>query len=179
MAQKKERHMELEKAKAIAEELKTLLETACKKIVVAGSIRRCKPFPNDVELLCIPRFVNGIDQLDETIKALVAQGQLDFRRNKLGSRVYGPKNKLMAHLPSGIGVDVFSTDEECWWVSLVMRTGGEVTNKRIAMAAIRKGWHLKAYGRGFSAPDGELVCSTERDVFEFVGLAYKEPWERE
>jgi len=76
-------------------------------------------------------------------------------------------------------VDIFSTDEECWPVSLVVRTGGETTNKRIAMAAIRKGWHLRAYGSGFSTPDGELVCRSERDVFEFVGLPHKEPWERD
>jgi len=66
---------------------------------------------------------------------------LAMRLNKRGSRTYGPKNKLMVHLPSGIGVDIFSTDEECWPVSLVVRTGGETTNKRIAMAAIRKNCH--------------------------------------
>jgi len=85
----------------------------------------------------------------------------------------------MMHLPSGMGVDIFSTDEECWWVALVIRTGGEKTNKQIAMAAIRKGWHLKAYGSGFATPDGNVICKSERDVFELVGLAYKEPWERE
>ena len=170
---------ELEKAKAIAEELRRLLEPACERIAIAGSIRRQKPEVGDIELLCIPKFVDGIDQLDREIGMLVIHRVLGFRRNKLGSRVYGPKNKLMMHIPTGIGVDIFSTDEECWPVALVVRTGGEKTNKRIAMAAIRKGWHLRAYGRGFSLPDGELVCRSERDVFEFVGLAYKEPWERE
>jgi len=170
--------MELEKAKAIAEELKGLLEPACRRIEIAGSIRRQKSVVGDIELLCIPRYVDGIDQLDREIGALIIQRILGFRLNKRGSRTYGPKNKLMVHLPSGIGVDIFSTDEECWPVSLVVRTGGETTNKRIAMAAIRKGWHLRAYGSGFSTPDGELVCHSERDVFEFVGLPYKEPWER-
>ena len=85
----------------------------------------------------------------------------------------------MVHIPSGVGVDIFSTNEACWPVSLVIRTGGKVTNQRIAMAAIRKGWHLQAYGAGFSIPEGDIVCKSERDVFEFVGLAYKEPWQRE
>jgi len=171
--------MQLEKAKAIAREIVYWLTPACKRIVVCGSIRRQKPEVGDIELLCIPRLVDGIDQLDKVIRALVIQGRLGFRRNKLGSRVYGPKNKFMVHLPSGVGVDIFSTTEECWPVSLVVRTGGEKTNKRIAVAAIRKGWHLKAYGRGFSTPQGELVCRSEKDVFEFVGLDYLEPWERE
>jgi hypothetical protein len=62
---------------------------------------------------------------------------------------------------------------------LVVRTGGKVTNQRIAMAAIKKDWHLQAYGAGFSTPQGDVICKSERDVFELVGLRYLEPWQRE
>jgi len=171
--------MELQKAKAIAEELKALLEPVCQRVVIAGSIRRQKPEVGDIELLCIPKFIDGVDQLDREIGALVIQGRLGFRLNKRGSRAYGPKNKLMLHIPSGIGVDIFSTDSGCWPVALVVRTGGAETNKRIAMAAIRKGWHLRAYGRGFTTPDGEMVCRSERDVFGLAGLPYLPPEQRE
>jgi len=167
--------MELEKASAIAEDLKRLLEPVCQKIVVAGSIRRKKPQVGDIELLVIPR----ANYLDKLLHELMMKGILAMRLNKRGSRTYGPKNKLMVHVPSGIGVDIFSTDEDRWWVSLVVRTGGKVTNRRIAMAAMRKGWHLKAYGSGFSSPQGNVVCRSERDVFELVGLRYLAPWERE
>lgn len=170
--------MELQKAKAIAEELKRLLEPACHRVEIAGSIRRQKPDVGDIELLCVPRYIDGVDQLDREIRALVVRRILRFRRNKLGSQVYGPKNKLMVHIPSGIGVDIFSTTDECWAVSLVVRTGGAATNKRIAMVALRKGWHWHAYGRGFTTPDGEVTCRSEREVFEAVGLPYLEPWER-
>ena len=171
--------MELTKAREIAEELKSLLEPGCARIEIAGSIRRRKPFPNDIELLVIPKYDGLADMLDREIQTLLFEGVLDYRLNKLGRRVYGNKNKLMVHVPSGIGVDIFSTDEQCWAVSLVVRTGGERTNKQIAMAAINKGWHLQAYGTGFSTPQGDIICKSERDVFEFVGLPYKEPWERE
>ena len=146
---------------------------------MAGSIRRRKPIVGDIELLVIPKYLDGVDQLDEEIKKLMAEGLLGYRRNKLGSKVYGPKNKLMLHVPSGIGVDIFSTSDECWWVSLVVRTGGEITNRRIATAAIRKGWHLQAYGHGFSTPRGDVVCQSEEQVFRAVGLPYPEPWERD
>jgi len=171
--------MELAQAQKIAEELKARLEASCHRIAIAGSIRRGKPFVGDIELLCIPMFVDGVDQLDHEVGYLVATGILDYRRNKLGSKIYGPKNKLMLHLPSGIGVDIFSTDEECWWVSLVVRTGGAPTNKRIAMAAIRKGWHLQAYGHGFTTPRGDVVCHSEEEVFRAVGLLYVPPERRE
>jgi DNA polymerase/3'-5' exonuclease PolX len=171
--------MEFEKAKAIAEELKVLLEPSCHRIEIAGSIRRQKREVGDIELLCIPRFVDGVDQLDRMTVTLVARGLLDFRRNRLGNRVYGPKNKLMVHLPSGIGVDIFSTTLQCWPVSLVVRTGGKKTNKRIATAALRRGYRFRAYGSGFSTPQGDVVCKSEREVFEAVGLTYLQPWERE
>lgn len=171
--------MKLEKAKAIAEELKELLAPACERIEIAGSIRRRKPDVGDIELLCIPKYVAAVDRLDREIGALMMLGILGFRLNKRGSRVYGLKNKLLTHLPSGIGVDIFSTTEECWPVALVVRTGGERTNKEIATRAIERGMRFHAYGRGFTLPDGgELVCLREVDVFKAVGLRYLEPWER-
>ena len=133
----------------------------------------------DIELLCIPKFDRGIDLLDRELGTLAVQHILGLRRNKKGFTAYGPKNKLMSHIESGIGVDIFSTDEECWWVSLVVRTGGKVTNTRIATAALRKGYRFHAYGSGFSTPNGEIVCRSERDVFEAVNLPYREPWRRE
>ncbi|MBA7634670.1 hypothetical protein ES703_42260 [subsurface metagenome] len=169
--------MELEKAKGIAENLKSRLAPVCEKIEVAGSIRRQKPEVGDIELLCIPRYVAGVDQLDREIGALMIQGILGFRLNKRGSRIYGPKNKLLVHI-NGIGVDIFSTDEECWPVALVVRTGGKETNKRIATAALRKGWRFHAYGSGFSTPHGEIVCRSEREVFEAVGLPFQRSEER-
>lgn len=175
--------MQLEKAKAIAEQLKRLLDPACERITIAGSIRRQKPEVGDIELLCIPKYVEGIDilvdKLDSEIGALMEQGILDYRLNKRGSRVYGKKNKLLLHQESGIGVDIFSTTEECWPVALVVRTGGEKTNKEIASRALERGMQFHAYGRGFTFPSGrELICRSEADVFRAVGLAYRQPWER-
>lgn len=171
--------MKLEKAKAIAEELKELLAPACERIEIAGSIRRQKPEPSDIELLCIPRFVGGVDQLDRELGCLMLKQIFDHRRNKRGSIMYGPKNKLLLHKPSGIGVDIFSTTEECWPVALVVRTGGKSTNQEIATRAIERGMRFHAYGRGFTLPDGgELVCLREVDVFQAVGLRYLDPWER-
>jgi hypothetical protein len=37
----------------------------------------------------------------------------------------------------------------------------------------------EAYGSGFSTPQGDVVCKSERDVFELVGLPYLPPEQRE
>ena len=171
--------MELLKARGIAEQLKELLQSSCERIEIRGSIRRLKPQVGDIELLAIPKMIDGVDQLDREIGALFIQRILDFRRNKLGSTVYGPKNKLLRHIESGIGVDIFSTTWENWPVASVVRTGGKATNQRIATEAIKRGLRFHAYGRGFTSPQGEIICQSERQVFETVGLLYREPWERD
>jgi len=38
--------------------------------------------------------------------------------------------------------------------------------------------HLESKGVAES-PIGEIVCRSEREVFEAVGLPYREPWERD
>jgi DNA polymerase/3'-5' exonuclease PolX len=171
--------MQLAQARAIAEALRELLRPACTRVEIAGSIRRRRPDVGDIELLCIPKYGGPVDLLDSLLRRLIAEGALDYRRNKRGSTVYGPKNKLLVHNPSGIGVDVFCTTWECWGVSLVVRTGGKTTNKEIATRALQRGMKFHAYGRGFTRADNtELVCHTEREVFKAVGLRCPEPWER-
>lgn len=170
--------MELEKAKAIAEKIKAVLESSCERVTIAGSIRRQKPDVGDIELLAIPKYIDGVDMLDAKIQTMIYFDMLGYRLNKLGSKVYGPKNKLLLHLPSVIGVDIFSTTEECWPVALVVRTGGKSTNQEIATRALEHGMKFRAYGDGFDTPDGHLQCKSEQEVFQAVGLRYLEPEER-
>ena len=166
-------------ARRVAEALKAQLEPCCERIEIAGSLRRQRPEVGDIELLVIPRRQGKVDLLDKAVKRLLFDGVLGYRRNSRGSLMYGPKNKFLLDIESRILVDIFSTDEQCWPVALVVRTGGKATNKRIATAAIRKGWRFRAYGRGYNTPDGEEICHSEREVFEKAGLPYLEPWERE
>jgi len=190
--------VELEKARAIAEELKWQLETGCDRVEIVGDIRRQKPEVRDINLLCIPTEgkpiplvycdlvdlisdplpeFDDVDTIGQEVTELMLQGVLGFRPT--GRRAYGPKKKFMVHVPSGIGVDIFTTDAQCWAVALVMKTGGDTTNKRIASAARRKGWRFRTSEDGFDTPDSHITCSTEIEVFEAVGLPYLPPEQRE
>jgi len=168
-----------EEALQVAEALKARLAVFCERIEIAGSLRRRRPDVGDIELLVIPRSQGNLDLLGGAVMRLVFDGVLEYRRNKKGSPMYGPQNKFLLHVASGIAVDIFSTTEESWSMALVIRTGPKESNIAIATAAKRKGWRLKAYGDGFDTPNGHIRCSTEREVFELVGLPYLEPWERE
>jgi len=102
---------------------------------------------------------------------------LAMRLNKRGSRTYGPKNKLMVHLPSGMAVDIFSSTEENWGMALFVRTGPKEWNIR-AMSRLRElGMQGHAYG-GISRSDSELNCPDEETVFRYLGWSYVPPEER-
>ena len=188
-------------ALVVASELVAAMQPGCSRIVIAGSIRRERPTVGDVEILYVPSITEDPDRedmfrtrkfnlADEIIEQLEGSGVLARRKNKLGSEMFGPKNKLMVHVPSGIPVDLFSTTEENWWVSLVVRTGSKETNLRLTTGAIKLGRTLKAYGPGVEMIDphtidgsfyraGEMIHATsERDVFRLCGVEYLEPNQR-
>lgn len=163
-----------------AESLLHLLAQSCERTEIAGSLRRRRPLVSDIEFLVIPKYDGLIDLLDQSLRRLISERVLDYRLNKIGSRVYGPKNKLLVHIPTRISVDIFSTDSDCWPMSLVIRTGGKITNLRLAIAALKQGIRLHAYGSGYTLADGShLTCYSEEDVFSAVGLPFLRPEDRE
>ncbi len=188
--------MKLARARAIAEELRWQLETGCDRVEIVGDIRRQKPEVSKIKLLCIPTEgwpippdlrdlfyptpVPGFedtDPIDDEVTILIVEGVLGFRPK--GRRAYGPKKKFMVHASSGIGVDIFTTDNQCWSVALVVTTGGDTTNKSIATGAQKKGWRFRTSGDGFDTLNSHITCTTEREVFEAVGLPYLSPEQRE
>jgi len=178
-------------AEAVAIALRGLLESACERLAIAGSLRRGKPEVGDVELVYVPRVAERVtDLLGGTrrvdlaaveVDRLLAAGLLRKRRNAAGHEAWGAKNKLAVHVPTGIPVDLFATCEESWWNYLVCRTGPAALNKRIAEAAIAKGWRWNPYGPGFSRGSkaaGNLEVrrmESEQEVFAFVDLPYRSP----
>jgi len=164
---------ELHKAEAIAEELIGYLAPAVNRISIAGSIRRQKPDVGDIELLVIPKPY----YFDKLLYDLMMKNILAMRLNKRGSRTYGPKNKLMVHLPSGLAVDIFSSTEENWGMALFVRTGPKEWNIR-AMSRLRElGMQGHAYG-GIFRSDSEINCPDEETVFRYLGWSYVPPEER-
>lgn len=174
----------------VAAELCAALKPVCDRLIVAGSLRRRKPTVGDVEILYIGKtevrqdpadmFASiTVNLADEAIAALEKSGVLERRKNVNGSEMYGPKNKLMRHRASGLPVDLFAATPENWWNYLVCRTGPADSNTRICMAAQDRGWKWSPYASGFKDQHGEMIAVTsEREVFELVGLKYNKPKNR-
>jgi DNA polymerase/3'-5' exonuclease PolX len=180
-------------ALAVAKELYDILTPFCSRCKVVGSLRRYKSTVKDIELLFIPKmapdpsslmgalFGTGqaemIDLADLTINRLVKDGVLRRRETMDRALSWGPLNKFAVHVASGIPVDLFASTEENWWNSVVCRTGSANSNKRLAAAALAKGWTFEAYGSGFRKLGSREHYQTksEQDVFRFAGLQYVAP----
>lgn len=178
----------------VAREILGAIATSCARVLVAGSLRRGKAMVGDVEIIYIPCTAPGlrtdllaepelVSLVDPVLERLMLDGRLARRLNTKGAATWGAKNKLAVHVASGIAVDLFAATRENWWNYIVCLTGGAKSNVQICNAARAKGWKWNPYGAGFSRPAGlgreTHAVQSEREVFEFVGLPYLEPRERE
>jgi DNA polymerase (family 10) len=179
-----------EEAMKVAEQLCRILKPICDRLIVAGSLRRQKETVGDIEILYIPKYEprqielfisTYINLADEGLDQLMNDGVIEPRKNVRGAETYGPKNKYTIHRASGLPVDFFSATEENWWNYLVCRTGPKESNIRISAQALQRGWEWKPYSSGFSKGGPlfkdyeEHAVTSEKDVFEFVGLPYLKP----
>ncbi len=180
------RAMALEVARELCAALKPVCEPG--RLIVAGSLRRRKEWVGDVEIVYVPCQlelkdglfdVRMVPAVDIVLRLMLEQGWLKQRLNVNGYPTWGDENKLAVHVGSGIPVDFFCTSELNWWNYLVCRTGSGESNIRIASAAKDKGWQWHPYHSGFTDDVGNVrTVASEREVFEFAGLAYREPWQR-
>jgi DNA polymerase/3'-5' exonuclease PolX len=166
------------------------LKPVTTRMVVAGSLRRRKAEVGDVEILFVPAMgsMTPLDSLlpvdgnmaEVVISNLMKSGILSPRLNVNGGTAMGTKNKLMRHVATGVPVDLFTASENNWWNYLVCRTGGAKNNMLIATRAHEHGYKWHPYHSGFERlSDGMMSpMRSEREVFEFIGLEYLEPWER-
>jgi len=133
---------------------------------------------NDIELLCIPKVIRGVDQLDRELGALFIQGILTYRPDKRGRICYGPKNKLLLQCESGIAVDIFSTLETNWGMALFVRTGPKEWNIRAMQRFQELGMRGHAYGGVTDEEGNEVDCPDEQSVFRLLAWSFTTPEER-
>lgn len=153
----------LETAQKVADAVVKHLSPHCLRIEVAGSIRRRKAWVNDIDLVLIPKdpweLHNAIGQLGPT-------------------KMSGAK--ICRTEVQGIQVDIYFATPGTWATLLLIRTGSEEHNRRLATLAKNKGWHLHASGEGLTNGNGERIAGdTERSIFEALNMKYKDPWERD
>lgn len=177
--------MNLLTAEVIAHELITLLGPACAKIEIAGSVRRRKAEPHDVELVAVPivesmpgMFADvseSVSLLEGRIGELVAGGMVAFdgkvKRN-------GARYKRL--LRGDVGIDLFIADADGsnYGNLLCIRTGDAEFSHMLVTP--RRGGGLMpgnlAQRDGYLWQGREkIACNTERDFFDALGIQLIEP----
>ena len=104
------------------------------RTLIAGSVRRHKPDPGDIEIVCIPRCNPNENLFDTRCKQLLERGTLEKRQGKDGSTAWGEKMKRALYYPGGergpVPVDLFSVlNGNQWGVIFALRTGPGDFNK--------------------------------------------------
>jgi len=154
--------MELEKAKVIASAVVKALESYCERIQVAGSIRRQRPFVNDIDLVLIARDRSGLDM------QLMRMGDYKMAGGKI-ARVD------MDSIP----LDIYFATPETFSTLLLIRTGSAENNIRLATLAKKRGWRLAASGDGLFNETGQRIAGdNEESIYSALDLPYQKPWER-
>ena len=73
-------------------------------------------------------------------------------------------------------VDLYSVTEQTWGALLLIRTESMAHNIKLSKRALSMG--MKLTHRGL-VKGGKIIASTEKEIFEALGLSYVLPEERE
>jgi DNA polymerase (family 10) len=154
--------MFLERARQTADAVVKRLAPHCRKIEVAGSIRRLRPRVHDIDIVLIP------DDAWTLYGEIMKLGQVRMSGSKISRVMIGD-----------IQVDIYFATEETWATLLLIRTGSMESNIQLCSIAKKKGWHLAADGTGlFNDKKERIAGDTELSIYQALGLSYKNPEDR-
>lgn len=164
-------------ARDVAAQLVEQMAPHCKRIEVAGSIRRCRLEIGDIEIVCVPT-VELYDLTDAWLSSGVIRHR-DPRRwgNRLRSFRLNVKN-----LEESVQVDLFlQPDPATWGVNMLLRTGSAEFSRKMVTKRSAGGWMPDGYQvRDARVWAGARLLETpEEDViFHTWGMDYVLPPQR-
>lgn len=162
----------------VAQALGTSLSSVCERVLIAGSLRRCKKEVGDLELVVIPKYESVTDMFGEVCgrRSLLDAALTDIapRRTKDGER-------YKAFTWEGMSVDLFIASVETWACVSTIRTGSADFTHWLVTSR-RNGGGCPSY---LSFREGRLwINSTpvplpdERTLFEMLEQPWIEPVDR-
>lgn len=162
----------------IAEEVGAKLFPYVDKIRVAGSIRRKKAEPNDIELVCIPKTVKVDDGLfdKKSIRHPNFAAQVRLYEIVKGNPDTG-KYVQCVH-PTGIKIDLFITNRNDWGRIFAIRTGSSEFSQYFAARWVK--WGYKGTSAGLMHVESSEIMNlpTEKAFFDLLGLPVVPPEKR-
>jgi DNA polymerase (family 10) len=174
----------LAKARRYAEQIATALQPFCRRLEIAGSIRRERPYCGDIDIVAEP-------SNEPALRARIVDGK-EVVQN-------GPQN-IHVRLTNGVELqvflarpenkDMFTTTPSNWGSLLLLRTGSKEHNIFIAQTARANCCEWKIYegiyrlpsphgGRGAGGEGQFIAGATEEEIFDALHLKFVPPQKRE
>lgn len=140
----------------LSKEIEGELRPLSRRIDIAGSIRRKVDEPVDIDIVMIPK------NKEKVRERLAHLGEI----TEQGSTMVETKIK-------GVDVDTYFAEPESFGSQLMTRTGPFGANIRHRADAKTRGWKLSQYG--LFDKSGRRIASTEKDIYNKLGLTYRKP----
>ena len=145
----------------LAKEIEKKLSPFCKKIEIAGSIRRKKPNPRDIDIVLIPK---NREILEREIL-------------KLGRKIQGGEHESTWKI-NGVKVEFYYTNEEEFGAALLAYSSKKGSAIGLRIIARIKGFKLNSHGL-FKRKTGEKIAGRiEKEIYSALKRPYKKPEDR-
>jgi DNA polymerase (family 10) len=152
----------------VAVDLLEGLKAHCEEVLdatVAGSLRRWRSTIGDIDLLA------ASDSPTAVMRAFSGHP-------RVAEVILSGDTKTSVRLHNGLQVDLRVLEPQRWGAALQYFTGSQAHNVRVREIARKQGLSLSEYG--FKREDGgEILCPTEEEVYETLGLPWVPPEMRE
>lgn len=170
--------MNLPFATRCADRLVEWLTPHAERVAVAGSVRRRKATPNDVDLVVIPRHVEERDMFNTLVARKNATwAEIDRRATADRWSIRCAGSQVVSFVSGGVQVDIFWATPENWGTHLLLHTGSKEHNLWLLRYAEARGarWHpsIGLYVQGC------IHRTTEEEIYVALGLDPIPPEQRE
>lgn len=171
--------MNLRPAIELGQRVIEALQPFCKKIIVAGSVRRERAVVNDLDIVLIPAGLDATNLICERIEQ---------HWDIVTGRRPNPQNIIFRSRKSGFQLDLFfahegvadliSTVPSNWGAVLLCRTGSKFHNQGLCRHAATRGLHFQPQ-RGVMRDEEIIASETEESIYAALGVPFQGPTNRE
>jgi DNA polymerase (family 10) len=146
---------------SLSKRLVKQLKPYCKRIEIAGSIRRKEKNPKDIDIVLISKNKNKF---------------VDFLKTK-GKYLQGGEHESTWRI-EGVKVELYYTNSEEWGAELLAYSSKKGSGIGLRIVARLKGFKLNNHGLFNRKTEKRVAGKTEREIYQALNRKYKEPWER-
>ncbi len=147
--------------KHLANRIVNSIKPYCRRVQIAGSIRRKEKHPRDIDIILIPK---NREKLEAVMK-------------KKGRFVQGGEKKSRWRI-EGVQVELYYTNSEEFGASLLAYSSRKGAGIGLRIVARTKGFKLNQHGLFLRRTGRRIAGRTEREIYSALGRQYKEPERR-